>query len=131
MQLLYYFEQFRTTINPHRDIDIRKDKFDVAQIAGTDVIVISMGADMTFKLISPDVAKGQNHNFTQAEAWTNAKRADLTEDITLSDMSVYIHTAHDDALLQHMASFSPIRSGPRNRVRLALACRSLGISNTY
>ena len=131
VQVLYYFEKFNSAISPHRDRDSTKEEFKIPQIAGTDVLVISMGADMIFKLISPDFLRGQDHTFTQDQARQNAKRNDLSEDILLSDISVYKHTAHDDIVLQHMAYFPENKEGPRNRVRVALLCRTLSISNVY
>ena len=55
----------------------------------------------------------------------------LSEDILLSDISVYKHRAHDDTVLQHMAYFPENKEGPRNRIRVALLCRTLSISNVY
>ena len=131
VQVLYYFEQFNAAINPHRDRDTRKEEFKIPQIAGTDVLVISIGSEMMFKLISPDYSRGQNHQFTQTDAWQNANRDELSEDICLSDVSVYNHTAHDDALLQHMAYFPANKDGNGPRMRIALLCRSLANSNVY
>ena len=130
VQVLYYFEQFNAAMNPHRDRDTTKQEIMIPQIAGTDVLVISMGADMIFKLISPDFEKGQSCQFTQTEARQNAKMKNLSEDITLSDVSVYKHTAHDDTVLQHMAYFPANIGGPGNRMRVALLCRTLSISVT-
>ena len=75
-----------------------KEECKIPQIAGTDVLVI-------FKLILPDYLMGQGHTFTQNKACQNAKRNSLSEDILLSNVSVYKHMAHDDTVLQHMTYF--------------------------
>ena len=131
VQVLFYCELFRARMNPHRDRDTTKEDAKIPQIAGTDVLVITMGDEMMFKLISPDYSKGQDYKFSQTQARENSNKSDLTKDILLSDMSIYVHTSDDDALLQHMASFPPNKSGSRNRIRMALLCRSLGISHMF
>ena len=58
MQVLYYFEQLNSAINPHHGRDSTREDYKIPQIAGTNVLVILMGAGMIFKLISPDYIRG-------------------------------------------------------------------------
>ena len=103
VQVLLYLDQFGSVVHPHHDRDPKSNEFKLPQIAGTDVIVISLGDKMIFKLIAPDFVNGQDHTFTKDEARQNARQAHLCEEIVLSDASVYVHTAHDDTLTQHTA----------------------------
>ena len=130
-QVLYYFEQFGAGMPPHHDMDYRANEFDRPQISGTDVMVVTMGDEMIFKLISPDFEKGQDHKFSQRDTLKNTKNPRLSHKIALPNLSVYIHTAHDDRILKHVAYFDRSGSDCRNRVRMALVSCWLGKTKEY
>ena len=98
-------------MRPHHDIDHRLVKKDQSQIAGTDFMVISMGDAMRYTLILPDYSRGQDHMFSQSEAIENTKGGHLCYEFDLSNQSFYIHTAHDDRMLKHVAYFERSKAG--------------------
>lgn len=115
VEVLLYLGQFHAVVHPHHDRDPKTNEFKLAQIAGTDVLVISLGDGMVLKLIAPDFGNGQDHTFTQDEARHNARRGLLCKEMVLSNSSVYVHTGHEDTLTQHTAYFPPNKKDKKGR----------------
>ena len=86
-------------------------------------MTISLGDAMTFKLVSPDYNKGEDHTMNQNCAILNSGVKRLTHSVELHDKSVNIHSAQDDRLFFHSLEFS--ESSKDNGVRVALVCRWL------
>ncbi len=128
-----YPDLFGSYMSPHRDNGVRDiynlqhtganpDKEVNSHIYGADTISVSFGDSMLYHLAVPDKDNGEDYRMNQAKAKVHIRNG-TTKSIELEDMSIYIHTAHDDELFQHALTFATDEK--KNKVRYVFVFRWL------
>ena len=98
--------------------------------------MITIGDSMDYHLIRPDPAKGQDHNVSCGDARDNFNEnrrnpeLKLVKTVPLDEGTIYIHTAHDDAMYHHALSYLQeiLDRHTENHIRVALVFRWLSKS---